>query len=110
MKDILSHLLGMLKLQASPEELARQVNTANERSSRNGTLRLHELTALQVAEHAHLTTTELATALRETGPLALAARRALPSERRVQPYDSKLPGEPPWTVVCLFDIIHTRDP
>lgn len=109
-KDILSHLLGMLELQASPEELGRQVNAANELSSRNGTLRLHELTALQIAEHAHLTPTELTTALRETAPLGLAARRALPSERRAQPYDSKLPGEPPWTVGYLFDIIHTRDP
>ena len=109
-QDILRHLLGMVKLQASPAELARQVTAANELSERNGTVRLHELTALQVAEHAHLTPTELTAALHETAPLGLAARRALPPERRAQPYDSKLPGEQPWTVGHLFDIIHTRDP
>ncbi len=108
--DILSHLLGMLKLQASPEELARQINEASERSARNGTVRLHELTALQVAEHAHLTPAELTAALREKVPAGLAARRALPPERRAQPYDPKLPGEQPWTIGYLFDIIHTRDP
>ena len=109
-KDILSHLLGMLELQASSEELGRQVNAANELSARNGTVRLHELTALQVAEHVHLTPTELTAALRVKAPLGLAARRALSPERRAQPYDPKLPGEQPWTVGYLFDIIHTRDP
>ncbi len=109
-QDILRHLLGMLELQASPEELARQITEANERSARNGTVRLQELTALQVAEHTHLTPTELTAALHETAPLGLAARRALPPERRAQPYDSQLPGEQPWTVGHLFDIIHTRDP
>ena len=109
-QDILRHLLGMLELQASPEELTRQVTAANELSARNGTVRLHELTALQVAEHAHLSTAELTAALREKAPPGLAARRALPPERRAQPYDPKLPGEQPWTVGYLFDIIHTRDP
>ena len=68
------------------------------------------MTALQVREHADLTTDELRRALHEAAPRGLAARRALPAEVRAAPYDSELPGEGVWTVGYLFDVIHLRDP
>ena len=86
-KDILAHLLGMWQLQADPEDRARQLSIATERAARNGTLRLDELTALQVAEHAQLPVGELREALRDAAPRALASRRALPPEVRATPYD-----------------------
>ena len=109
-KDILAHLLGMWQLQADPEDRARQLSIATERAARNGTLRLDELTALQVAEHAQLPVGELREALRDAAPRALASRRALPPEVRATPYDPQLPGEQAWTLGYLFDVVHTRDP
>lgn len=41
------HLLGMLELQADPEERARQIKTAAETAVRTGGLRLDAMTALQ---------------------------------------------------------------
>jgi len=76
----------------------------------SGGLRLTELTALQVREHAHLTTVDLRAALHEGVPRGLAARRALSAERRAAPYDPQLPGEGVWTLGYLFDVVHTRDP
>jgi uncharacterized protein (TIGR03083 family) len=109
-RDMLGHLLGMFALQADPEERMRQIKTASALAGRSGELRLTEMTALQVREHAHLTVDELRRALRDDGRRGLAARRALPADVRARPYDSELPGEGLWTVGYLFDIIHTRDP
>jgi uncharacterized protein (TIGR03083 family) len=109
-RDMLGHLLGMMRLQADPEERGRQITTAADLARRSGELRLTEMTALQVREHADLTTDELCQALHEAAPRGLAARRALPAAVRAAPYDSELPGEGVWTVGYLFDVIHLRDP
>ena len=109
-RDMLGHLLGMFELQADREERMRQIKTAAERASRSGQLRLTELTALQVREHADLTVEQLRQQLHQTAPRGLAARRALPADLRATPYDPELPGERMWTLGYLFDIIHTRDP
>jgi uncharacterized protein (TIGR03083 family) len=109
-RDMLGHLLGMFALQADPEERMRQITTARELANRSGALRLTEMTALQVREHADLSVEELRRALHEDGQRGLAARRGLPPEVRATPYDSELPGERTWTVGYLFDVIHTRDP
>lgn len=109
-KDVLAHLVGMWQLQIDPAERARQISIATERAARNGTLRLDELTALQVAEHTDLPVAELRDALHDAAPRALASRRALPPEVRATPYDPQLPGEQGWTLGYLFDVVHTRDP
>ena len=109
-KAVLGHMLGMLKLQADPDDRVRQITTAAQTVKLTGGLRLDAMTALQVQEHAHLTTGELKATLHDAAPLGLAARRAMPLQMRDTPYDPELPGEPPWTFGYLFDIIHTRDP
>jgi uncharacterized protein (TIGR03083 family) len=109
-RDVVGHLLGMAKMQVESAELLRQIGTATERARESGELRLTELTALQVREHAHLTTAELLAALHETVPRVLAGRRALSAERRAAPYDPQLPGEPEWTLGYLFDSVLLRDP
>jgi uncharacterized protein (TIGR03083 family) len=109
-RAVLGHLLGMLELQADPEERARQIKTAAETAARTGGLRLDALTALQVREHAHLSTDQLQRALHQTAPAGLAARRATTAAQRAAAYSAGLPGEGPWTVGYLFDVIHTRDP
>ena len=109
-RDMLGHLLGMMELQADPEERGRQIRAATELARQSGELRLTEMTALQVREHADLSTDGLRHALHEMATRGLTARRALPAELRAAPYDSELPGEGMWTLGYLFDIIHTRDP
>jgi uncharacterized protein (TIGR03083 family) len=109
-KDMLGHLLGMFELLADAKEQTRQVNAAAALAAQNDSIPLHEMTALQVREHSQLTTAELTRALHDAGPRALAARRATTAEQRATSYLPELPGERPWTVGYLLDIIHTRDP
>jgi uncharacterized protein (TIGR03083 family) len=109
-RAVLGHLLGMLELQADPEERARQIKTAAETAARTGGLRLDAMTALQVREHAHLSTDQLKRALHRAVPAGLAARRATTAEQRAAAYSPGLSGEGQWTLGYLFDVIHTRDP
>jgi uncharacterized protein (TIGR03083 family) len=109
-RAVLGHLLGMLHLQADPEDRARQLKAATELAARDGRLRIDALTGLQVAEQSGLSIEELRAALRTDVPRGLAARRNLPAEVHAAPYDPEIPGESVWTVGHLFDIIHTRDP
>jgi uncharacterized protein (TIGR03083 family) len=109
-KAVLCHMLGMLELQADPDDRVRQISTAAQTVELTGGLRLDALTALQVHEHSQLTISELKAALHDAAPRGLAARRAMPVEMRAMPYDPELPGERPWTLGYLFDTIHTRDP
>ena len=76
-------------------------------------LALVALSALQVAEHAHLTTDQLIDRLATVGPAAARARRRMPALVRQAP----LPGvqtsgdvSERWTIGYLNDIILTRDP
>ncbi|MDP9101087.1 MAG: maleylpyruvate isomerase family mycothiol-dependent enzyme [Actinomycetota bacterium] len=109
-KAMLGHLLGMLELQADPEDRMRQLKLATEEAEQSGRLRLDALTALQVREHAQLSIDEVRAELHVAAPRGLAARRAMPAEFRATPYDPQLPGFSGWTFGYLFDVIHTRDP
>jgi uncharacterized protein (TIGR03083 family) len=109
-RSMLGHILGALEMQADPDERMRQVKAAAATAAQAGGLRLDAMTALQVSEHAALTTDELRRALHEAAPRGLAARRAATREQRDAPYDPALPGESGWTFGYLFDVIHTRDP
>jgi uncharacterized protein (TIGR03083 family) len=109
-RAMLGHMLGHLELQADAEERMRLIKTAAELAQQSGRLRLDEMTALQVREHAHLTSDELTQALHDATPRGLAGRTAMSAEQRAMPYNSELPGEKAWTLGYLFDIIHTRDP
>jgi uncharacterized protein (TIGR03083 family) len=109
-RAVLGHLLGMFELQADPEERARQIKTAAETAARTGGLRLDAMTAVQVRERAHLTADQLKHALHQAAPRGLAARRATTAGQRAATYSPELPGEGPWTIGYLFDVIHTRDP
>jgi uncharacterized protein (TIGR03083 family) len=104
------HLLGMFELLADADEAKRQGKLSAVAAAASGGIGLHELTALQVREHADLTIVELLAALRDAARRALAARQATTAEQRLAPYHTTLPGEGAWTVGYLLDVIHTRDP
>jgi len=103
------HMLGMAEMITSPEENARQIRTATER----GGVLLDALTALQVEERAHMTRDEIVAAYETCGPLASAARAAVPDGVRTSPmpHPEHVNGaEELWTIGFLTDVILTRDP
>jgi uncharacterized protein (TIGR03083 family) len=109
-KAMLGHILGALELQADPNERTRQLAAAAAAAAQTGGLRLDAMTALQVSEHAGLSTIALRRALHDAAPRGLAARSATTQAMRDTPYDPALPGESGWTVGYLYDVILTRDP
>jgi uncharacterized protein (TIGR03083 family) len=109
-REMLGHILGMLELQADAGERTRQFKIATSEAARTGALRLDAITALQVREHAPLSSEAVLRALHDTVPRALAGRRATTPEQRAGTYSSALPGEDAWSFGYLFDIILTRDP
>lgn len=109
-KDMLGHLLGMFEQHADAEERARQFAAAAGIARQTGGLPLDAMTALQVREHADLSTQELTRSLHDAARRALTGRRETTAEERAVTFDVELPGEQPWTFGYLFDIIYTRDP
>lgn len=109
-RDVVGHLLGMWKSQADAELRSKRIGDARRLAQSSGRVWLDELTAMQVRDHSHLSTSQLLDELRSMAPIALAARRVMPESFRQAAYDVALPGETAWTFGYLFDIIHTRDP
>src|SRR5436853_3289265 len=56
---LLNHVLGMLEFNADPAQAARLSMAAGQRAAATGEMWIDALTALQVAEHAHLTPAQL---------------------------------------------------
>lgn len=109
-KEMLAHLLGMFELQSDGDERMRQFKIATAAIEHAGGLRIDAMTALQVREHAAMSTDELRRTLHDTVPRALAGRARTTVEQRASPFPSGLPGEGMWAFGYLFDIILTRDP
>ena len=109
-KEILAHVLGMLELQSDGDERMRQFKIATVAAEQTGSLRIDAMTALQVREHAALSSQDLRRALHDTVPRALTGRTGTTADQRAALYSSGLPGEDAWTFGYLFDVILTRDP
>lgn len=107
---VLAHVLGMLELNADPAEAARQGKAAHERATATGESWIDALTALQVADRAHLEPAQLAAALRTAAPQSFAARSQATAEQRAMVFNPGPPYDEEWTRGYLIDVIHTRDP
>ena len=76
--DIVRHMVGAAKGHASMRETIRQAaHGARHKSEYDGN-DMDAMNALQVADHAEMTPTELVAALRDTAPRAVAKRMARP--------------------------------
>lgn len=111
-RAVAGHLVGMAEMAASFRETLRQQLAAKRRTKREGGLTLDALTALQVEEHASLSTGEIVEAMRRTGPRAVRARRRMPAFARNRTIEPQVVGgqEEWWTLGYLLDVILTRDP
>lgn len=103
------HCLGMAEMAASIRDGMRQQRLAGKR----GGVMIDALTALQVEEHADLTTRQLIEEFEKIGPKAARARRRTPRiiGNRRMPGDQSVGGSlEAWTLGFLMDTILTRDP
>jgi uncharacterized protein (TIGR03083 family) len=108
-RAMIGHVLGMMEFTANPEEAQRQRKAAMERMQRTGGARIDALTALQVEDHAHLSSDELRGGMRDTQRGALAGRFDTTIEQRSTAYDPGPPFDEPWTLGYLLEVILTRD-
>ncbi|MEV0298765.1 maleylpyruvate isomerase family mycothiol-dependent enzyme [Nocardia sp. NPDC050710] len=110
--QLISHVVGMAAMAASPLENLRQNRIANKRPGGEAQM-IDALTALQVRKFGTATSAELTTRLRELGPRAAAGRRRTPGLiRGLRMPGSQVVGgiDEKWSLGYLIDIILTRDP
>jgi uncharacterized protein (TIGR03083 family) len=103
------HLLGMAKMAASLREQSRQMKAAHAR----GGVFIDALTAVQVEEHAHLSTDQLLDDYERYGHKAARARRRTPPfirRRRLPELQHVNGADESWTIGFLTDVVLTRDP
>jgi uncharacterized protein (TIGR03083 family) len=103
-----SHVLAMANMSASVREALRQTRAAR----RRGGVPIDALTALQVAEHRHMSPANIVERFAATAPKAARGRRRTPwfIRRRSIP-DKQLVGgrAEVWSFGYLVDVIQTRD-
>jgi uncharacterized protein (TIGR03083 family) len=108
-RQMTSHLLGMVEMAASVRENLRQQRKA----AKAGGDPLDALTALQVDERRDWSATRLVERYALRAPKAVAGRRRMPSflRNRTLPQLQRVNGaEEPWTIGFLTETILTRDP
>jgi uncharacterized protein (TIGR03083 family) len=102
------HILGMAEFAATLRENLRQGREAR----RAGGVWIDALTALQVAEHAHLTSAQLTDQFAAMAPRAARGRRRVPAfaRRRTMPVSQPVGDTTePWTYGYVIETIATRD-
>ena len=101
------HMLGMVQMVAGMPEMVRQQLAAKRRATREGSVLIDALTAVQVEKNADLSTGQLVERVRRLAPRAVRNRRRAPGVMRRQTLPD---GDEWWTMGYLFDVILTRDP
>jgi uncharacterized protein (TIGR03083 family) len=105
------HCVGMLSDFTSFGAMVRRMRSATRLAKRDGVPTVDAMTALQVADHADLTTDELIVAIEEHGPTAARWRTGAPALLRAMPMKEVVGGRPEtWRIGYLLDTILTRDP
>jgi uncharacterized protein (TIGR03083 family) len=105
------HNVGMMSDFTSFRAVVRRMRTATRAAKRNGGPLVDSMTALQVAEHAGLSTTELIARAEKAGPQAARWRTHAPAPLRRMPMKESVGGRPEtWRLGYLLDTILTRDP
>ena len=112
-RAVAGHMLGMAQMTATLPALARQQMAAQRGANKTGTVMIDVLTALQVAANASLSSAEVVSAMRATGPKAARFRRKMPAFIRSRTMPGAMTvgdAQERWTLGFLFDVILTRDP
>lgn len=105
------HSVGMMTDFTSLRSVMRRMRAATKQAKRSGVPVIDAMTAMQVDEHAPLSTTELIARAEEIGPRAARWRATAPGLLRRMPMKETVGGEPEtWRIGFLLDTILTRDP
>lgn len=106
-----AHSVGMMADFTSFRALVRRMVAATRAAKRMNAALVDSMTALQVAEHAGLTTAELIARAEQVGPKAARWRATAPTLFRRMPMKETVGGiEETWRMGYLLDTILTRDP
>ncbi|XVQ82010.1 maleylpyruvate isomerase family mycothiol-dependent enzyme [Microbispora siamensis] len=107
-RAVVAHVLGAMESPVSLREFVHQVR-AGGRAAGDRPL-VDGITEVQVAERAHLSTSQLVERLTAMAPRAARARRRLPAPLRRMPLKQDVGGvTETWTLGYLYDVIYTRD-
>ena len=105
------HSVGMMSDFTSLRSVMRRMRASTKTAKQTGVPVIDAMTAMQVAENAALTTTELIARAAETGPRAASWRAKAPRLLRRLPMKESVGGQPEtWRIAFLLDTILTRDP
>jgi len=105
------HSAGMLATFTGYRSLMGAMRTAAKDAKRSDSPMIDAMTAKQVADHAHLSTSELIAKVDEVGPLAARWRATRPAAFRRMPMKEEVAGQQEtWRIGYLLDTILTRDP
>jgi uncharacterized protein (TIGR03083 family) len=103
------HVLGMMEAFASFSQWMHQMR-AGRKAAGDGPF-IDGLTAVQVREHADLSTDELVERVAAVGPRAAHARGRVPGLVRRMPMKEEVGGKTEtWRLGYLLDVVLTRDP
>ena len=106
-RAVAGHVLGMTATFTGLRRFARDMR-AGGKAAGDGAF-IDGLTAVQVRDHAGLSTTELVDRLRTAGPAQAAWRASRRLMRRIPLKQQLRDGEETWRMGYLLDIILTRD-
>jgi uncharacterized protein (TIGR03083 family) len=105
------HSVGMLGDFTSYRSLFRRMRAAAKRAKRDGVPMVDAMTAMQVADHASLSTDELVDRAAADGPRAAQWRSSANRLFRRMPMKEEIDGRTEtWHMAYLVDVILTRDP
>ncbi|HLG01573.1 MAG TPA: maleylpyruvate isomerase family mycothiol-dependent enzyme [Acidimicrobiia bacterium] len=105
------HSVGMMADFTSFRSLMRRMRAATKASKKGGKVFIDVMTAMQVADHAGLSTALLIARAEEVGPKAARWRNKAPALFRRMPMKEEVGGQTEtWRMGYLLDTILTRDP
>ncbi|TML12969.1 MAG: maleylpyruvate isomerase family mycothiol-dependent enzyme [Actinobacteria bacterium] len=105
------HTLGMMSDFTSFRNLMRRMRAATKAAKEVGGPLVDSMTAMQVGDHADLSTAELIAKVDEIGPRAARWRKKAPALFRRMPMKEEVGGQvETWRMGYLLDVILTRDP
>lgn len=110
-RAVAGHCVGMLSDFTSLRAMVSRFRAAGRRAKQSGEALVDAMTALQVEDHAALTTDELIAKVERNGPLAARWRSKAPRLLRAMPMTETVDGQAEtWKFGYLLDTILTRDP
>jgi uncharacterized protein (TIGR03083 family) len=110
-RAIAGHSVGMMSDFTSFRSLTRRMRAATKAAKKTGEPFIDAMTAIQVADNAGLSTSELIASAEQVGPKAARWRAKAPRLFRRMPMQQEVGGQTEtWRMGYLLDTILTRDP